>query len=315
MTKKHIRCNPSEKVELCGSRRMFRALRRANATVTILATCLLAVSVNARQAAPSVVPRESPSERLAFEVATIKLALPNAVPRNQMVRRSPNRISIPSMTLTWLIYTAFGEGMSTSIPLVGGPDWRNQTAYAIEAQSQQPATQLQFQAMLRTLLEDRFGLKIHREAAEGDIYALVLDRRDGRLGPKVQPWTGTCANGRTPSKDEYDDALIAACPSGLFGNRLFMDGGTMFSAADLLSLPMSRTLLGRVVQDRTGLTGRYKIELDYPFVLPPNSDQTLPDPRPSLFTVIREQLGMKLEPSRGQYKRIVVDDAQRPTEN
>jgi uncharacterized protein (TIGR03435 family) len=232
-----------------------------------------------------------------------------------MVRMSPNRISIPSMTLSWLIYTAYGEGMSTSTAVVGGPDWRNQTAYAIEAQSQQPATQLQFQAMLRTLLEDRFGLKIHREAVEGDIYALVLDRSDSKLGPKVQPWTGTCANGRTPSKDEYDDALIAACPSGLLANRLFLDGGTMFSAADLLSLPMSRTLLGRVVQDRTGLAGRYKIDLDYPFVLPRNSDPTAPNPRPSLFTVIREQWGMKLEPSRGQFKRIVVDDAQRPTEN
>src|SRR5215475_4730459 len=74
--------------------------------------------------------------------------------------------------------------------------------------------------MLRTLLEDRFGLKIHREAGEGDIYALVLDRRDGKLGPKVQPWTGTCANGRTPSEAEYDDSLIPACPSGLLGNRL-----------------------------------------------------------------------------------------------
>jgi hypothetical protein len=105
---------------------------------------------------------------------------------------------IPSMTLSWLIYTA-GEGMSTSTSVVGGPDWRNQTAYAIDAQSQKPATQLEFQAMLRTLLEDRFGLKIHREAIEGDIYALVLDRSDGKLGPKVQQWTGTCANGRTPS--------------------------------------------------------------------------------------------------------------------
>ena len=314
MTKKTVRCNSLKKVELCGSRRMFGALRRVNAAVTILAACLLAVSVNARQTVPSAVPqRESAPERPAFEVATIKLASPNAIPRNQIVRGSPNRISIPSMTLTWLIYTAFGEGMSTSIPLVGGPDWRNQTAYAIEAQSQQPATQLQFQAMLRALLEDRFGLKIHREAGEGDIYALVLDRSE--LGPKVQPWTGTCANGRTPSKDEYDDALIPACPSVLFGNRLFVDGGTMFSAADLLSLPESRTLLGRVVQDRTGLTGRYKIELDYPFAPPRISDPTAPDPMPSLFTVIREQWGMKLEPSRGQFKKIVVDDAHRPTEN
>jgi uncharacterized protein (TIGR03435 family) len=219
------------------------------------------------------------------------------------------------MTLSWLIYTAYGEGMSTSTAVVGGPDWRNQTGYAIEAQSQQPATQLQFQAMLRTLLEDRFGLKIHRETVEGDIYALVLDRSDGKLGPKVQPWTGTCANGRTPSEGEYDDPHIPACPSGLFAPRLVMDGGTMFSVADLLSLPMSRTLLGRVVQDRTGLTGRYKVDMAYPFVLPPNSDPTVPDPRPSLFTVIREEWGMKLEPSRGLFKRIVVDDAQRPTEN
>src|SRR5262249_5101472 len=114
---------------------------------------------------------------------------------------------------------------------------------------------------------------------------------------------------------ERPDAFIAACPSGLLGNRLFVDGGTMFSATDLLSLPMSRTLLGRVVQDRTGLTGRYKIDLDYPFVLPRNSDPTLPDPRPSLLTVIREQWGMKLEPSRGLFKRIIVDDVHRPTEN
>ena len=158
-------------------------------------------------------------------------------------------------------------------------------------------------------------MKIHREAVAGAIYALVLDRSDGKLGPKVQPWTGTCANGRTPSKDEYDDPHIPACPSGLFAPRLVMDGGTMFSAADLLSLPISRTLLGRVVQDRTGLTGRYKIDMAYPFILPSNSDPTLPDPRPSLFTVIREPLGMKLVPSRGMFKRIVVDDAQRPTKN
>src|SRR5262249_34737237 len=105
--------------------------------------------------------------------------------------------------------------------------------------------------MLRTFLHDRFGMKIHQETVEGGIYALGVDRSDGKLGPKVQPWTGTCANGRTPSESEYDVPLIPACFSGLLGNRLLLDGGTMFSVADLLSLPMSRTLLGRVVQDRT----------------------------------------------------------------
>lgn len=279
---------------------------------TCIALTILPAILWGQAKAPSSPPAE---EKSAFEVATIKLAAPNAAPKNQMVRVSPNRVSIPSMTLSWLIYTAYGEGMSTSTGVKGGPDWRNQTAYAIEAQSHESATQLQFQAMLRTLLEDRFALKIHRETEEGDIYALVLDRNDGKLGPKVQPWTGTCANGRTPTEDEYDDRFIPACASGLLPNRLLLDGGTMFSAADLLSLPLSRSILGRVVQDRTGLTGRYKIDLDYPFMPPRNADAALPDSRPSLFTVIREQLGLKLEPARGQFKVIVVDAAQRPTEN
>ena len=89
----------------------------------------------------------------------------------------------------------------------------------------------------------------------------------------------------------------------------------MFSVAEALSLPLPRNLLGSVVQDRTGLTGRYRMELEYPFTTPRPADPTAPDSRPSLFTVIREQWGLKLEPARGPLKAIVVDDAQPPTEN
>lgn len=252
--------------------------------------------------------------KVAFDVATIKLAASDATPKNQMLRVSPNRISIPSMTLTWLIYTAYGEGMNTAIGLRGGPDWRNQTSYSILAEASQPSTQRQFQAMLRTLLEDRFGLKVHTETDTGNFYALVLDRSDGKPGPNVHAWEGICLNGRAPAEDE-DDRVMPRCPSGYRPPGLFLDGATMFSAAELLSLPQSRTLLGRVVQDRTGLTGRYRMELEYPFNAPRPADPSAPDSRPSLFTVIREQWGMKLEPAQGPYKVIVVDGAQRPTDN
>ncbi len=251
-----------------------------------------------------------------FEVATIKLAAPNAQPRNQMLRVSPNRMSIPSMTLTWLIYTAYGEGMNTSASVTGGPDWIKQTAYAIEGQAQGPATQRQFQAMLRTLLEDRFGLKIHTETKEGNIYALVLDRSDGKLGPKVQAWDGTCINGRMPAPD--DDPIYPRCLSGYAPPGIRLDGATMYSAADLLSLPLSRNLLGRVVQDRTRLTGRYRMELDYQFPLSPRPGAQAAPPdisQPSLFTAIREQWGLKLEPAQGPFKVFVVESAHRPTEN
>jgi uncharacterized protein (TIGR03435 family) len=176
-----------------------------------------------------------------FEVATIKLAAPNAPVRNQMIRVSPNRMSIPSMTLTTLVYTAYGEGMNTSARVTGGPDWVNRTAYAVEGLAHEPATQRQFQAMLRTLLEDRFGLKIHTETKEGNIYALVLDGSDGKLGPNVLPWDGSCFASR-PTED--DDPVLPRWASGYAGPGILLDGATMFNAADLLSLPMSRTERG-----------------------------------------------------------------------
>ena len=82
--------------------------------------------------------------------------------RNQMMRVAPNRISIPSMTLTWPIYTACGEGRNTLARVTGGADWVNRTAYAVEGLATEPATLRQLQEMLRTLLEDRFAWKIHR---------------------------------------------------------------------------------------------------------------------------------------------------------
>jgi uncharacterized protein (TIGR03435 family) len=252
---------------------------------------------------------------LKFEVATIKLADPNAAARNQMLRTAPNRMSIPSMTLSWMIYTAWGEGMNTSATVTRGPDWVNRTAYAVEGLAHEPATQRQFQAMLRTLLEDRFGLKIRTETKSGSIYAMVLDRSDGKLGPKVQPWDGTCVGGRMPSPD--DDPAYPRCLSGYIAPGLRLDGATIYSAADLLSLPMSRTLLGRVVQDRTGLTGRYKMELEYKFTAPRPLDPTAPvdNSQPSLFTAIREQWGLKLEPAQGPFKVFAIESVHRPAEN
>ena len=250
-----------------------------------------------------------------FEVATVKLAAPDAPVRNQMIRVSPNRMSIQSMSLVWMIYTAYGEGMNTSATVTGGPDWANRTAYAVEGLSHEPATQRQFQAMLRTLLEDRFGLKIRTEMRSGNVYALVLDRSDGKLGPNVQPWDGTCAGGRMPTPD--DDPAYPRCLSGYGGPGLRLDGATMYNAADLLSLPASRNLLGRVVQDRTGLNGRYRMLLEYKFTAPrPLDPGVLPDnSQPSLSTAIREQWGLKLVPDQGPFKVFVVESAHPPTEN
>ena len=249
-----------------------------------------------------------------FEVATIKLAAPNAV-RNYVVPSSPDRLSIPSMTLTWLIYTAYQDGMGTAWNVSGGPDWVNKTAFAIEGQAAQPSTQRHLKMMLRTLLEERFGLKLRQETRIGDQYALVLDRSDGKLGPNVEEWNGACT-GRQPTAD--DDPSVPRCLSGYRPPGLFLEGATMFSAADLLSLPQSRALLGTIVHDATGLKGRYKMHLDFSFAPqpPPQPGQTPPEfTGPSLFTAVREQWGLRLEKAKGALHVIVVESAQLPTEN
>ena len=80
----------------------------------------------------------------------------------------------------------------------------------------------------------------------------------------------------------------------------------MFSVAEMLSV--QRQALGRIVEDRTGLTGRYKMELEFQFA-PPDADG------PSIFTAVREQWGLKLEPAKGSLEVVIVDSAQPPTEN
>src|SRR6516162_6499344 len=98
----------------------FLGLGIATATTIVLLT----VPDVLAQSTPPVAPSQP-----AFEVATIKLADPNAVPKNQAVRVSPTRLSIASMSLSWLIYTAYGDGgFNTSMSVRGGPDWVNRTA-------------------------------------------------------------------------------------------------------------------------------------------------------------------------------------------
>ena len=259
-----------------------------------------------------------PQSPLKFEVATIKLAPQDAI-RNRVMPSGPDRLSIPGMNVRWLIYTAYQEGMGTSWNVSGGPKWVDETFYAIEAKAAQPSTQKELRMMLRTLLAERFGLKVRQEArigapGSGGIYVLVLDRPDGKLGPNIKEWDGTCG-GKTPAGD--DDPHVARCPSGYRASGLFMEGGTMFSAAEFLSLPQSRQLLRTIVQDRTGLEKRYTLHLDFPFV-PPRPVDPAGQPEfapPSLFQTVREQLGMRLEKGEGTLNMVIIESVERPTEN
>jgi uncharacterized protein (TIGR03435 family) len=238
---------------------------------------------------------------LKFEVATVKPAPPNAA-LNRVMQSDPGRISF-QMTLRNLIYYAYGNGLSTALRVTGGPDWSGKTVYDVQGLAPGTATPRQFRAMLLALLEERFALKTHTETQTIDVFAMLPARSDGKLGPKVQVWNGSC-EGQTPPRE--DDPKMPRCPSPFRPDGIFLEGATMFAAAEMLSV--QRQALGRIVEDRTGLTGRYNMKLEFQLT-PLNPDG------PSLFTAVREQWGLKLEPAKGPLEVIVVDSAQPPTEN
>ena len=286
--------------------------------------------------------RETPAEgRLAFEAATIKLAAPDAV-RNRVMPTSPNRLYIPSMTLTALIYAAYGDGgFNTSMRVTGGPDWINRTAFAVEGVASGPATPRQLRLMLQTLLEERFALKIRSLTdrrhpmttcwrwwwTEATGPSVQRSRSGTAPVPAVMPALYFQAPRRPLQRiedkfvvgpaSEADDPAVPYCPTGYRAGGIRVDGATMFTVAEMLSLPPARALLGTITQDRTGLTDRYTMELDYPFAPSPPAAPAAPPEfaGPSLSTAVQEQWGLRLVPSKGRLKVIVVESAQPPTGN
>jgi uncharacterized protein (TIGR03435 family) len=112
---------------------------------------------------------------------------------------------------------------------------------------------------------------------EIDVYALVPDRADGKLGPNLKPWDGTCASGTAP-RAEGGDPTIPRCYSSqpvtaFRAPGLVLEGVTMVSVADMLSI--QRRLLGRLVQDHSGLTGLYNVELNFNFAAANQPDYTV----------------------------------------
>ena len=169
--------------------------------------------------------------------------------------------------------------------------------------------------MLRALLAERFGLEVRLEDKEFvDGHNLVLDRSDGKLGPNVKEWDGTCRNA-APTPD--DDPHVPRCQSGYFGPGLVIEGGTMYSAADLLSLPPSWGSLGKVViEDHTGLSERYTMRLEYPF--PPWAQVVRSEhpetTAPPLLDALREQWGLRIVKGRSVLHVINVESVAPPTE-
>ena len=182
--------------------------------------------------------------------------------------------------------------------------------------------------MLRALLAERFKLVVHMETKEMPVYALVLARPDGKLGPKIDVSTVDCA------------AMMAARGRGAGGPPpappapgerppcgVFMGPGNIAAGSVGMS-QLAQVLsprVNRIIVDKTELKGQYGFTLDFtpdqmpnlpPGVTAPPGAPPLPpiDPNgPSLFTALQEQLGLKLDSQRGQVEMLVIDSIEQPT--
>jgi uncharacterized protein (TIGR03435 family) len=236
----------------------------------------------------------------AFEVASVKPNKSGA--SNSSTSGNATSFTAVNVSLRQLIVFAY----RLKDFQVGAPSWTESERYDIAARSPEGG-QGDNRQRLQTLLADRFTLKVHRETREQPVYALILARSDGRLGPQLKPSTIDC-KAAAMAKDGGLSCGMNTSSGGAAG-RISAIGQSMEALADALG----NYGLSRMVIDRTGLKGAFDIELAWK----PDTAivaATGPD-APSLFTALQEQLGLKLDARRGPVEFLVVDSVDRPTEN
>lgn len=195
----------------------------------------------------------------------------------------------------------------------GGPEWIDSTRFDIEARAAgefptaPDSPNAPRRVMLQNLLAERFGLKVHHETRQGDVYVVTFSRPDRKLGPQLQASSLDCvATPPTPSP-----CGVKLAPGSVIGNGLAL--------TPLMNL-LPR-FVDRIVIDETALTGRFDYRLSWrpapgEWMLPPSPDAATPrEDAPSLFTALQEQLGLKLESRKDAIDILVVDQAEMPKPN
>ena len=240
-------------------------------------------------------------QRPAFEVATIRRNTSHQS-SNGGGYVSYGRFSMTDVDVRRLIRIAYhtdAELMPSQV--VGGPDWTGSDTFDITAKTGpefegKPAGGQMLgvrRLLLQSLLEDRFKLRVHRETRDLERYALVRARQDGALGPSLRP-------SRRCVSDVDQQCGVHAVPGHFSAGRAPL--------AALGNYIASSVLIDRVVVDRTGLNGIYELNLEWA------RDQSETD-KPSIFTALQEQLGLKVETERGPVDVVVIDHVERPTED
>jgi uncharacterized protein (TIGR03435 family) len=282
-----------------------------------------------------------PAAGLSFEVASIKPidSRPTSPGDIQLGCRGTDSHS-PGMTipvgrciarfepLRLVIALAYDVPPSMLYPyegavVSGGPDWVKTPTYMIEAKAEAPATLAELRMMLQTLLTDRFKLKVHREMRQMPVYSLT--RGKGELKFTPAPTDRDCGEQvRRDHQFELGASSLAGQCHGFVPDKGALTGRSvdMSDFAEMLGI-----WAGRVVIDKTGIEGLFDIKMP-PMTsanvqaAPPREGgsgqvgdpKILGEPLPTVFAAV-EQIGLKLESTKGPVEVIVIDSIEKPSEN
>ena len=230
----------------------------------------------------------------AYEVVSIRRHKSDF--QGMTFQRTPDGFRAVNIGLLMLISDAYGIGQDM---ITGGPSWVTSMGFDTQAKvaasdvnSMQSLNAHQEGAMLRAVLSERFGLKVHTESRMMPAFELVVSQKGPRLTPTQSPIPAGTSHNPIYRPGEYADRDVP-----------------MSALAGVLS-----TFCKRPVVDKTALTGRYDIALKWnaqEMAGLDSSEGTLP----SLYTAIEEQLGLKLKSATAPRDVLVIDHVELPSEN
>lgn len=238
--------------------------------------------------------------RLVFLPAVFAVLALSQTPRFDVVSIKPStggagfsgentehgRLTVSNDTVKELIQLAFGV---KDFQIIGGPGWLGTATYDIVATTgtADDLTDERLAPLLQSLLEDRLGLKFHRETKESTVYSLVV----AKGGPKMTLDTSEGeSSSHTNSKSGRTTMVVSKVTAAKLAFRL-------------------ERYVGRRVIDHTGLTAAYDFTLTW------SQDQSADPTGPSIFTALQEQLGLKLDSAKGKVDMIVIDGVEKPSAN
>jgi uncharacterized protein (TIGR03435 family) len=253
-------------------------------------------------------PHAQDAARLEFDVASIKRASADVTLRSGFIPTA-GRFVAESVTAQSLIAFAFRD---TADEVTGAPAWARSDRYNVTATLPRKATVSETALMLRNLLVDRFQLIAHIETRQRDVLALVRLDPSRPLPQGFQRIDEDCTQPRDaqamPQVGQIETTEMPTCLS-INNGRILNSGGmpVKMLAAQVTSL------VGRKVIDQTGLSGSYRFVLRYS--RPDANSPPATDDYPDITTALREQLGLKLVPTKASVNVAVVDRFEPPSEN